>query len=318
MDRNSFLGNKGIESPADFFEGLDDQGRDKLNRLMFGDIRNNDKTFAEHFEGFIKLVPNWGINKQNNEQGVSKKRRVDTQCEETVHLFWEQLSEDKWASLLVLRTQNSGLCYLHAPVVLEHYLIAISTNCGVYSSIDIGLYESDLLSGESLVEFLVKNRGGNSQKTLKDICKLQEHQTKRYAIPDKDELPEAYAQTCEKVFMRVSNEPALVSVFTVFPDFKDATKVSFVGLPNFGDSDEKHSMVLIGARKSTSGDYFFLLQNWWDTKYFVEVSGDCMYHCGALITFVNVPISRRVDLVTYMASYAETCVDTAETYYECL
>ena len=106
--------------------------------------------------------------------------------------------------------------------------------------------------------------------------------------------------------------------FTVFPDFMDATKVSFVGLPNFGDSDEKHSMVLIGARKSTSGDYFFLLQNWWDTKYFVEVSGDCMYHCGAVITFVNVPISRRVDLVTYMASYAETCVDTAETYYECL
>ena len=316
MDRNSFLGSKGIESPAQFFEALDDQGRNKLDRLMFGDIRNNDRTFAENFHDFIKLIPHWGSNKQNNAQGVSKERNVDLQCEEIVHLFWEQLSEDKWASLLILRKQNSGLCHLHAPIVLEHYLIAISTHCEVCSSIDIGLYESDLLSGESLVELLVKNKSGNSQKTLKDICKLQEHQTKRYAMPDKDELPAAYAEICEKVFMRVRNEPALVSGFTVFPDFNDATKVSFVGLPNFGDSDEKHSMVLIGARKSTTGDYFFLLQNWWDTKYFVEVSGDCMYHCGAVITFVNVPISRRADLVTYTASYAETCVDTAEIYYE--
>ena len=175
------------------------------------------------------------------------------------------------------------------PHSLEHYLIAISTHREVYSSIDIGLCESDLLSGESFVEFLVKNKGGNSQKTLKDIRKLQEHQIKRHAIPDKDELPAAYAQICEKVFMRVRNEPALVSVFTVFPDFEDAIKIGSVGLPNFGDSDGKHSVVLIGAR-------FFLLQNWWETKYFVEMSGDCMYQCGALITFVNVPISRRADL----------------------
>ena len=132
-----------------------------------------------------------------------------------------------------MRTQNSDLCYLHAPVVLERYLIA----SGVYSSIDIGLYESELLSGESLVEFLVKIRGGNSQKTLQDICMLQEHQIKRYAIPDKDELPEAYDQTCEKVFMRVSNEPAMVSVFTVFPDFKDAVGAGALIPYKRGDDD---------------------------------------------------------------------------------
>ena len=188
-----------------------------------------------------------------------------------------------------MRTQISGLSYLHAPNVLEHYFIAISTHREVYSSIDIDLYESDLLSGESFVEFLGKNKGENSQKTLKDIRKLQEHQIKRYAISDKDELLAAYAQICEKVLMRVRNEAALVSVFTVFPDFEDAVKVSFIGFANFGDFD-----VLIGARKSTTGDYFFL-QNWWETKYFVVVSGDCMYHCGALITFVIVPISRRAD-----------------------
>ena len=84
LERNSLSGNRGIESSADFFEALDDQGRDKLDRLMYGDIRNN---FAEYFQGFIKLVPKWRINKQNNEQGVRKKRGVDTQCEEIATFF---------------------------------------------------------------------------------------------------------------------------------------------------------------------------------------------------------------------------------------
>lgn len=48
-----------------------------------------------------------------------------------------------------------------------------------------------------------------------------------------------------------------------------------------------HSMVLIGARKSSLGEYFFLLQNWWEGKYFIEVSGEYMHRCSAITTFAE-------------------------------
>ena len=79
-----------------------------------------------------------------------------------------------------------------------------------------------------------------------------------------------------------------------------------------------HSMVLIGARKTTSGDYFFLLQNWWEGRYFIEVSGEYLHHCQAEITFVKKAITRKRELATLLcdALYAETSADASETFYE--
>ena len=72
--------------------------------------------------------------------------------------------------------------------------------------------------------------------------------------------------------------PALISRFQVYPDFLMPGVVSFTGTPapQHPPASEPmyHSMVLIGARKTKAGEYFFLLKNWWEGRYFIEVSGE--------------------------------------------
>ncbi len=46
-------------------------------------------------------------------------------------------------------------------------------------------------------------------------------------------------------------------------------------------------MVLIGARKTADGKYYFLLQNSWPNRYFLEISAQYMSESGADIHFVN-------------------------------
>ena len=48
-------------------------------------------------------------------------------------------------------------------------------NCMACSAIEFGLYQADVLSGEELVDFGIDNRGGYSQGTLNDVCKLRQN-----------------------------------------------------------------------------------------------------------------------------------------------
>ena len=138
-------------------------------------------------------------------------------------------------------------------------------------------------------------------------------------IPDKNKYASHYAQVCEEILQNVSLKPALVSTFKVYDDFLESKEVSFSGKPKTNTKrPQMHSMVLIGARKSATGEYFFLLQNWWEGRYFIEFSGEYMSHCDPKITFVTKAITRKLELSTYVcdALYAETSADAAETCYE--
>ena len=113
---------------------------------------------------------------------------------------------------------------------------------------------------------------------MNELCGLTKvDDVKCYTIPDKED-GSLYSVTCQLILERVSLSPALISVFRVYPDFGQTNTVSFSGRParknNVALSDvAKHSMVLIGARKTSKGEYFFLLQNWWEGRYFIEVFG---------------------------------------------
>ena len=77
-------------------------------------------------------------------------------------------------------------------------------------------------------------------------------------------------------------------------------------------------MVLIGARRSVEGHYF-LLQNCWQDRHFIEVSAEYMHHCGATITFVNKAIITRKDDLIHLSCrspYGETNLDNDETSVE--
>lgn len=199
-----------------------------------------------------------------------------------------------------------------------HYLIAVATNCKnmmTTSTIDIGKYENYMLSGSKVIDFLLKNEGGNSL-----ILKSSDILT--FMIPDKDTDPNLYVATCDILLERVSDWPALVSAFNVFNEFRDQEQVFFSSSLYEVGSDEEltgmHSMVLIGGRKSSVGEYFFLLQNWWEGKYFIEVSAEYMHRCNAIITFVKKTITRKQEISDYVcdALYSETSADAAETIFE--
>lgn len=172
------------------------------------------------------------------------------------------------------------------------------------STIDIGKYGNHLLSGSDLEDFLTKGIGGNSVRTLQSICNLNDSELLTFMIPHKDTLPTSYAEICGKLLERVSDQPALVSAFKVFNELKNQGHVSFSSssyeVGSDGVSNVMHSMVLIGARKSSLGEYFFLLQNWWEGKYFIEVSGEYMHRCSAMITFVRKTITRKQEMSDYV------------------
>jgi hypothetical protein len=315
-----FLKGKGITSPETIVAKLDDIGLDKIDSLVDGDIKVSvGNFFEEHLKQFTDIVPAW-----IHSTLPGKKRKADSQDDGVVvNLFWTEFSVEQQARIMVIRKQKSGLCYLHAPVVLEHYLIAIATGGKNSCTYDIGKYEAHVLSGEHLVNFILEDKGGSSRDTLNELCGLTKvDDVKCYTIPDKED-GSLYSVTCQLILERVSLSPALISVFRVYPDFGQTSAVSFSGLPAQNDnvslSDvERHSMVLIGARKTSEGEYYFLLQNWWQGRYFIEVSGEYMHHCQAQITFVKKAITRKCELTTFLseALYAETSADASETCYE--
>ena len=90
---------------------------------------------------------------------------------------------------MVIRKQKSGLCYLHAPVILEHYLIAIATGGKNSSTYDIGKYVAYVLSGEHLVSFILEDKGSSSRDTLNGLCGLTKvHDVRCYIIPCTEDI----------------------------------------------------------------------------------------------------------------------------------
>ena len=117
---------------------------------------------------------------------------------------------------------------------------------------------------------------------------------------------------------KVAQKPALISCFKVFKDFLSPDAEIFSDVTPCLSALGLHSVVLIGGRKSLDGKYSFLLQNWWEGKFFIEVSGEYISHCKAQIIFVNIAITRRAELADFLseALYAETSADSPETFFE--
>ena len=78
-------------------------------------------------------------------------------------------------------------------------------------------------------------------------------------------------------------------------------------LPGTDQLDEGlHAMLLIGTRKTDDDEYFFLLQNWWEGRFFVEVSADYLYSSEATISFVEEDIT---EIPTAFASVLRMATD---------
>eukprot|EP01038_Epipyxis_sp_PR26KG_P012560 gene12560-16845_t len=67
------------------------------------------------------------------------------------------------------------------------------------------------------------------------------------------------------------------------------------------------------GKKCEVHQYVFLLQNWWNNRYFIEVSAKYMADAGTMISFVDVDITEiPTDYPLVYTSFAETSVDVSE------
>lgn len=179
---------------------------------------------------------------------------------------------------LMQRMSTSVLSYMHAPIVLQHYLVCRTNSqkkrVGMLDAIS---YMRNNFTTEQLERQVFANEGGASISFLRDILD-PETQISSGSI-DLIKFDETLRQY----------GPLLVSQFEVYEDFLRMNKFSYDN-PVRGNKQGEHAMLIVGMRMD--GDTLkFLLQNWWADKQFVEVSYYYLRQCSrpGVISFVNTP-----------------------------
>ena len=186
--------------------------------------------------------------------------------------------------------QLSGLCYMHAPIVLQSYLVARSTQSNqAHIMLDLGSFIRQHRSTAELEDHIFRDRGGNSVAFLEQILMNQDGIKDTSAADMRD--PYTGKMNTENVVRRLkSYGPALVARFSVYPGFRNKTQFVHRGselLTQQTNPEGLHAMVLVGHRKTSSGEDRFLLQNWWKEKPFAEVDVAYLDQCKAGINFVT-------------------------------
>jgi len=169
------------------------------------------------------------------------------------------------------RLQLSGLCYMHAPAVVQHYKIADNHKVPM---LDIKEFIHTNFDAVQLEKHIFDDEGGDSRGFLQKIL-----QPKSIVVSSRiGNIADDFAQY----------GVGLVSQFQVFGDFYDNLTVrNHYGSP-FGTYKGLHAMALVGHRNA-NGKRYYLLQNWWKTKQFVEIDEDYLKKSGATIYFVETP-----------------------------
>jgi hypothetical protein len=92
-------------------------------------------------------------------------------------LFWESQTQNFHRAMLVLRIQNTGLCYMHATTVLQHYLLCIyRIKHGKeldFKMVNVALFISDKWKGNVLLQYLNSKDGGSSIEFFRKINNIQ-------------------------------------------------------------------------------------------------------------------------------------------------
>jgi hypothetical protein len=177
---------------------------------------------------------------------------------------------------VLLQRVHSGLCYMHAPMMLQHYLVCKykQGNCS-HEILDLARFTIETLSSSHLKRNIFNEREAvRSRDFLHHI--VQEGtvaQSVSYDIIDSS-LLKRYG-------------PLLVPNFMVTDGFCSNGRLVHTGYAGNGDLGS-HAMLLIGVRME-AGSPRFLLQNWWRHCQFVEVDTDYMQSSLTLPYLVTTP-----------------------------
>lgn len=238
------------------------------------------------FESFLKIAPEW----------ASADRSF------VFHRDHPDVTREGQPSCLVQRVQQSGLCFLHAPIAMHHYLLAKNT---LTPNQPVGMIDLTCavrnLSAKDLHAHIMHNSGGNSLDALRDF------------VGTRVTASCIVVQRSPTTVVRADLEtygPALVHCFRVHPEFLHHNTWQYVGKP-MKKHIGHHAMLMIGIRTDVAGKSRFLLQNWWKTSQFVEVDVDYLEYCHASVAFVDGQPSCYQTSMNFTL-FAETASDWAD------
>lgn len=235
----------------------------------------------------------------------------DTTAElENLFLFWLHFKPaQQLPNLKVIRRQESGLCCMHAPAVLQHYLLTMATMGAEHGMLDVSKY---IATQRYVVE-------GQGQSSFQFLCQISNEKFVAHSclIPSrKSSEMEHELAVAEIVACLRKYGPCLVAGFHVDHAFYTAKPgQSFIDVPNVNKKDlvGYHAMLIVGYREVPSGQCIFLLQNWWQDRYFIEVSSEYLasaqphlYFCKRLQNMTTIPHAQT------HTSFAES-LDVPET-----
>lgn len=291
--------------PIERFNEWGENKKSVLRKILSGDavtresVINMDQprvivqeiSFDDEFKKFCEKCPKW-----NTKDAV---------------LFWKNYTHLN--TLKVLRRQLTGLCFMHAPVVLHHYMNTIQNGDNNYKMIDVAKYIHDNWPYQRIIDYIENDRGGDSISFLESI--IGNIEKVDFLIPKLDS--DLFEKTCNKIRKLLKKQPALVSGFEVDMNFhQDGVSFSGKRQQKYGN----HAMLLIGIHRKKNlfkrNEYTFILQNWWKHRFFIEVSAEYFNSCNAKITFIFNKIDTTEGIKYIYSPYAETIVDFSEKLHE--
>lgn len=176
----------------------------------------------------------------------------------------------------VQRVQRSGLCYMNAPAVVQYYAVWHHSRTVEHKMLDIATDIRTHFDAKALQKHIFNDEGGDSWSHLDRILQ-----------PGSEILDVGRSEAA-----RCLSEygPGLVARFVVHRDFFDNRAMHHhYGAPQ-GKVVGLHAMVLVGFRQEGERS-FFLLQNWWKDKQFVELDEVYLAACKPRFSFVVTPQS---------------------------
>lgn len=298
------------------FEQLSLEQQKRATRLHLSDFswspgksRRTERyrtTFGEEFNRFLELATiDW--KNETYEDPYDGKTYSS--------LFFEEEDIEKF---MVIRRQRSGLCAAHASVTFQHYLESFRNKTENHTTLDVSHYIRETLSEEKQERYLLTGKFGMNAHnffftitgmTEADIC------IQSPSAGNKTRWNFNWYKKQALTNFSSSRGPALVSNFASGKSFNnsDANKVTYQGRENdfkYKDSGEKqrHAMILIGMHVDDDGMLWFLLQNTWKDKFFVEVSAEYFISCEGILRFVpeSVDVSLKDNPAVVNDEYYET------------
>jgi hypothetical protein len=207
----------------------------------------------------------------------------------------------------VERFQKDGdLGYMHAPVVMQHYLVAMSVDEFV-PMLNMITYLRQRQSPSGLYNHIWRNQGGDSVRFLLKI--LRDVRRTLEILPDSLSEGESTLREYMDKF-----GPGLVSRFEVTENFRTSNNWQYTG--HFeAPENSMHAMVLIGYRELKGGEYRYLLQNWWKSMPYVEVDLEYLVSSNAVVHFIKERQEKIGPFETNSLNLVECDADSCEQHF---